>query len=88
MKVNIEQEIFKLLIGNANGKLTDVQGVTPATLRTLKEGKGKTSIYNIFDALFRNGVKSVDLNTNHGTLTICAETRQLFHKSRKIKMPK
>lgn len=78
--MNIEKEIYKALISNANGVVKDVKDVTPPTLRELKKGTGKTSIFKVFDLLFNNGIKEIKLTMEHSELTLDSEKRELISK--------
>jgi hypothetical protein len=83
--MNIEKEIYKVLIANSGGKQDDILGIAQPTLRTLKKGTGKTAIYNVFDSLFCNGIKSIELSTDFGSLKLDSEKREVFAKVRKKK---
>lgn len=76
--MNIEKEVYKIIIANAKSNQKKVESVSMPTLRQLRKGDGKTSVYKVFDALFSNGINKITLNTESGDLTFCAQTRQVF----------
>lgn len=76
--MNIEKEIYNVLMSNARFKQNEINDISQPTLRLLKEGSGKTSIYKVFDILFSNGIESVKIKTKTGSLTFDAKKREVL----------
>lgn len=68
--MNIEKQIYSLLIASAGGKQKEIKGVSQPTLRDLKRGSGTTAFSKVFDILFENGITTATLESDYTIMTL------------------
>lgn len=73
--MNIEKQIYGLLIASAGGKQEKIKSVSQPTLREMKKGTGKTSFKKVFDILFDNGVLTATLESEHTVMKLNCKDR-------------
>lgn len=78
--MNIEKEIYKALISNSGGVLNKVEDLTTPTLRMLKKGEGKTSVFKVFELLFKNGIETITLKGAHNEITFNSRDREIISR--------
>lgn len=63
--MNIEKQIYSLLIASAGGKQEDIKSISQPTLRLMKKGAGTTAFSKVFDVLFDNGITTAILESDY-----------------------
>lgn len=82
--MGIDQQIYHLLLDNAGGQITKIKGINRVLLTKMRKGESKTKFSELFEALFENGISKATLHSEHTTMDICVEGKQLTVTTKKI----
>lgn len=61
--MNIEQQIYTVLINHAKGVQDRISGISKPTLIKMKRGEGRTKFSELFKVLFDNGIENITLTS-------------------------
>lgn len=75
--MNIEQQIYNVLLNNANGNQAKIKNVSQPTLILMKRGKSKTTFSKLFNILFDNGIKTISLKSDHTVMEFDCESKEV-----------
>lgn len=75
--MNIEKQIYKLLLDNAGGVQARIKGITKPTLIKMRNGHGQTTFSKLFKTLFENGIQTATLCSEHTEMHINAVTNEV-----------
>lgn len=82
--MNIEQQIYNVLLNNAKGVQADIKGLTQPTLIAMKRGDSKTSFSKLFNILFDNGILKLTLESEHTQMVFYCEDKEVVIQTKSL----
>lgn len=75
--MNIDQQIYNLLLDNAGGQVSKIQGLNRVMLSKMRKGDSRTKFSQLFEALFENGIEKATLKSKHTVMDISVKDKQV-----------